>query len=81
MGPIPRGRWRMVEWRTGHPASPSGVIRLEPMPGTIDFDRTGFLIHGDNTAGNASRGCIIVNGTARRLEIWNSGDNVLEVVP
>jgi hypothetical protein len=59
------------------------VIRLLPEPGTQVYGRDGFLIHGDNAAGNntASTGCIIINGAALRQEIWNSGDRILEVVP
>ncbi|MDR2093442.1 MAG: DUF2778 domain-containing protein [Azoarcus sp.] len=81
MGPIPRGRWVMVRWETGHRASPSGVIRLEPQSATQQvFDRGGFLIHGDDSEGRASQGCIIVSPLSKRRQIWDNGDRFLDVV-
>jgi hypothetical protein len=73
--------WHMTSWETGNAASPSGVIRLTPDAETVVYERDHFLIHGDNTEGNASRGCIIINGVNNRLLIWQDGDRELEVVP
>jgi hypothetical protein len=57
-------------------------MRLTPDSGNQMFGRGGFLIHGDNAAGNqtASAGCPIFNLGVRN-EIGNSGDNIFRVIP
>lgn len=87
IGPIPAGRWQMTEIYDSPNVGPR-TIRLEAVdekPGDDRHDRTGrgaFRIHGDSIArpGMASHGCIILPRTVR-LEMWQSGDHALEVVP
>jgi hypothetical protein len=55
------------------------IIKLMPQASTNACGRTGFLIHGGQSA-TASEGCIIVNNPGHRRTIWDSGDHVLEVV-
>lgn len=54
------------------------VIRLIPDPGNEMFGRAGFLIHGDNSTGTASEGCIVMP-PATRQQIMDSNDHVIEV--
>ena len=81
MGPIPQGLWKMDQWFPTYPGRGPNVISLKPEPGTTDFTRDGFLIHGDNMEQEASQGCIIVNNPTKRLQIWNHGDRFIRVVP
>jgi len=80
-GPIPRGLWMMTKIFDSHKTTRQAIV-LEPQPGTNDFGRSDFQIHGGRGAGDytASSGCIIVEGVARRQTIWYSGDHILEVV-
>ena len=81
LGPLPRGLYKMTELIAKSSHGPD-AIRLEPLPETEMFGRDGFLIHGERLmppAGEASNGCLIL-GHDIRLEIWNSGDHLLEVV-
>jgi type VI secretion system (T6SS) effector TldE1-like protein len=77
-GPIPQGQWRIGPAHS-HPHKGPTVMRLTPV-GHNAFDRSGFLIHGNNAANNASQGCIIL-GPAIRHQISSSGDTTLNVVP
>jgi hypothetical protein len=77
-GPIPQGQWRIGPAHRDPHKGPV-VMRLTPV-GHSTFGRSGFLIHGNNTANNASEGCIIL-GPALRRQIAHSGDNVLTVGP
>lgn len=80
VGPIPRGKWRIVRWDDTHGDKGPVVGVLEPV-GHDAHGRTGFLIHGDNALANhsASHGCIIASRPLR--EWWRlSKDNDLEVV-
>lgn len=43
------------------------TFRLVPCLGTETYGRSGFLIHGDNAASDASHGCIIANRDCRRF--------------
>lgn len=87
MGPIPQGQWRMTEIYDSGNVGPR-AIRLDAIdarPGDDRHERTGrgaFRIHGDSVRapGTASHGCIILP-RAIRLQIWESGDHLLEVVP
>lgn len=79
VGPIPEGRYRIVGKPFGTKTLGPYCLRLEPQPGNAMFGRGGFLIHGDNGKGSASRGCIIL-ARALREEIWSSGDPDVEVV-
>lgn len=76
-GPIPRGRSRIGAPRTSRNTGPIS-IPLKPVAVAVG-NRSGFLIHGDNAARNASTGCIIL-ARGIRLEIVASGDRELEVV-
>jgi hypothetical protein len=79
VGPIPRGRWRIVQWAKQHPTLGPIVAFLEPV-GHTAHGRTAFRVHGDNSKGDksASNGCIIASRVIR--EQWrDSGDRVLEV--
>jgi len=80
-GPIPRGRWRMTKMQASHPKLGPLVIHLEPEPGTEVFGRDHFRVHGDSQErpGDASTGCIIIHGGARRQQMWDSGDRIIEV--
>lgn len=80
-GPIPRGKWRLVE-KYDSPARGPFCIRLDPAYGTDTHGRSAFLIHGDSIRepGTASQGCIIMPRSVREA-IWASGDRELEVVP
>jgi hypothetical protein len=67
---------------------PSGSVTLNtivltPKPGTVTYNRSGFLIHGGQGFQNkvASKGCIIIEGADVRSGIYYSGDRDLEVVP
>lgn len=81
VGPIPAGQWRVVEWYDNYENKGPVVARLAPV-GFNPHGRSGFLIHGDNSAANhtASDGCIVTNRVAR--EAWrNSKDTNLTVYP
>jgi hypothetical protein len=77
-GPIPRGRWKIGNPRNGTKMGPI-AIALTPNPAGVALGRSGFFIHGDNKASNASEGCIIL-ARGIRLEIVGSSDKILEVV-
>lgn len=89
VGPIPQGTYKIEQQQTnvinsGRPNAKElpGSMRLTPDPETDTFGREGFLIHGDNEAGNqsASHGCPVADRPIRD-KIGSSGDNKLEVVP
>jgi hypothetical protein len=77
VGPIPRGWYRIL----GPKDKPTAVtLPLKPDdPDHCRPRRTGFLIHGDNETGTASRGCIILSRRTRE-KIRDSGDVRLQVV-
>lgn len=86
-GPLPVGRWKMVEVRDSQNTGPFSIVlhAQDATPGNDTHDPTGrgaFRIHGDNSLGNrsASMGCIILPLKVRK-RMWNSGDRDLEVVP
>jgi hypothetical protein len=81
IGPIPRGRYRILKPAFDSPTHGPVVMRLEAFPGTNTFSRSGFLIHGDSKRdpGNASLGCIVATRWAREL-IAENEDDILEVV-
>lgn len=78
VGPLPRGRWKVV----GPPYNSANVgpyaLKLEPV-GHNAHGRTAFRIHGNNKANDASHGCLIFPRNIREL-VWSSGDRDLEVV-
>ena len=79
-GPIPRGSYTIGRVFS-HPSCGPVAMRLEPAAGTDTHGRSGFLIHGDNSAMDhtASHGCIILPRVIRD-RIWASGDRALQVV-
>ncbi len=77
IGPIPRGAYQIGRARRSNRTGPH-VMDLTPR-GHNAHGRHGFQIHGDNTAHNASTGCIILRRDIRE-RISTSGDDVLNVV-
>lgn len=85
VGPLPAGTYTIGQQQnniTGAGLSLPGSMRLTPEAGNWMHGRSGFLIHGDNSAGNrsASEGCIIQPRSIRDL-IGGSQDRALRVVP
>ena len=80
IGPIPVGTYTIGEPCDTDTHGPY-VLRLTPDPENNMCGRAGFLIHGDSKdhPGTASQGCIIVPRSVRE-QVWDSGDNRLEVV-
>jgi hypothetical protein len=78
-GPVPQGYYDIG---APHDTDHHGpyVMALTPRTGTNLFNRSGFLIHGDNRRRDASQGCIILDPRLRHT-IWNSNDHVLQVIP
>ena len=65
-GPIPCGLYSIgapVDTATHGPY----VLPLTPIAGNQMFGRGSFLIHGDNSTGTASEGCIILDRATREL--------------
>lgn len=81
IGPIPAGKWRMVEQPYNSPNTGPYTIKLQPELGTNAFGRSEFRIHGDSikSPGTASHGCIILPRAVREA-IWGSGDRELLVL-
>lgn len=78
VGPIPAGRWRIGPPRTSARTGPH-VMDLTPV-GHDAHGRSAFQIHGDNAAGDASSGCIVLPRVHREL-ISKNGPRTLEVTP
>jgi hypothetical protein len=80
VGPIPRGQYEICAFFDDPEKGPI-VAHLTPLPETNTFNRSGFMIHGDNYEGNesASLGCIILTHPTRAL-IAGSGDVSLTVL-
>lgn len=80
MGPIPRGRWRIVQWDDHHGSLGPIVAILEPV-GHDALGRSEFRIHGDNPLDNftGSDGCIVADHNLR-VAMRASGDMDLEVL-
>jgi hypothetical protein len=78
-GPIPQGLWEIGSFFDDAHKGPI-VAHLLPVTGTETFGRSGFMIHGDNSAGNhsASEGCIILPRVLREM-VMASQDRTLEV--
>lgn len=77
-GPLPRGFYSIGEPHDDKHGPWS--MRLTPDDANDMCGRAGFMIHGDSIMhpGEASEGCIVTD-RATRLEIWKSGDRMLEV--
>jgi RHS repeat-associated protein len=81
VGPIPQGTWQIGHMYDNSGSTGPGTMNLTPIGGgALSSERDLFRIHGDNTIGDASTGCIIL-GPGIRNRISNSGDNILQVVP
>jgi len=78
VGPIPAGLWMLGD--VGTSKGPL-TIRLHPCAGTETKGRSGFLIHGDNAAGDASHGCIILPRYARSRLTASTRAYLIAVVP
>ena len=77
VGPIPRG-WYDIGAQRDKP-TPITLPLTADDPDHCDPPRSGFLIHGDNSTGTASTGCIIMSRTTRE-KIRDSRDTRLQVV-
>ncbi|MFH8136145.1 tlde1 domain-containing protein [Pantoea osteomyelitidis] len=75
-GPLPRGKYLISDPITKHPTAGAYVLRLTPHPDNRMCGRSGFLIHGDNKDGTASKGCIVLLRKFRK-EIVDSADKEL----
>ena len=82
-GPIPRGAWTIGEFFDDPGGKGQVVAHLTPIEGTDTFGRSGFMIHGDNSAldHSASEGCIVAPRFIReQIRDGLSVCSVLEVV-
>lgn len=83
IGPITRGLWTIGPLEHLDKPGPHGVctMRLDPMPGTVVYGRSLFLMHGDalEHPGAASHGCI-VQALIVRCHVGASDDRALQVV-
>lgn len=80
VGPIPTGQWVIGDFFDDPGGKGPIVARLTPGPNTPTFNRSGFMLHGDNPAMDhtASDGCIILSHDIRQ-QIMESGDTELVV--
>jgi hypothetical protein len=80
VGPLPRGKYR-VGPAYDDPHLGVCVMHLDPLPGTNEFGRSLFRMHGDNSHMDhtASDGCIIAPHDVR-VHVSGALDRVLEVV-
>jgi hypothetical protein len=77
VGPIPRGLYDIG--RQKDKPTPVTLPLTARDPNHCSPPRSGFLIHGDNSSGTASTGCIVVGRTIRET-IRDSGDTTVQVV-
>jgi hypothetical protein len=77
-GPIPTGRYNIGTAFNDVGGTGPNSLPLTPVDHNA-LGRTGFRIHGNNSANDASHGCVIMGPTIRQ-QIINSGDPVLIVV-
>lgn len=77
VGPVPRGHYAVEVARTGPTILTLPLTARNPSYCTPA--RSGFLIHGDNSSGTASTGCIILSRATRQL-VADSDDRLLLVV-
>jgi len=76
-GPIPRG-WYTIGSEIGKP-TPVTLQLTADDPNYCNPPRSGFLIHGDNSSGTASTGCIVVKRSTRE-KVRDGEDSRLQVV-
>ena len=77
-GPIPRGKWLIGNIKQGTHMGPL-AITLSPLDGTNTFKRSGFFVHGNNNANNASEGCVIL-AKGIRTDLIHSYDKSFSVI-
>ncbi|MEX2245050.1 MAG: RHS repeat-associated core domain-containing protein, partial [Fimbriimonadaceae bacterium] len=78
-GPLPKGEYKISKRKTTkREGRPLDCFWIDPVAGTEMYGRTGMLIHGDNSRGDASTGCIVLS-KGLRDEIEDSDDTVLIV--
>lgn len=77
VGPIPQGLYTIGQPYDDPHLGPC-VMHLDPAPGTNDFGRSLFRMHGNNKANDASHGCIILSPSIRHL-VAISADRQLTV--
>jgi len=85
VGPLPQGEYTIEQQQLNVTQTGTQLpnsMRLTPDADNNMFGRDGFIIHGDNQAGNqtASAGCPVFP-LAVRNQIAGSGDNVFRVTP
>lgn len=80
IGPIPKGLYTISSPFNDDEKGPL-VCNLIPAESNTMFDRSGFMLHGDNRDANytASHGCIVAPHVVR-VAVTTSGDNQLKVV-
>jgi hypothetical protein len=64
VGPLPRNMYAVSAPFDSGSHGPV-CFRLTPVGGGSMYGRSGFLIHGDNVRGDASKGCIIMHRPCR----------------
>lgn len=82
IGPIPRGIHIIGPLEASHGKLGPNVMTLTPAPGTKDFGRSGFFMHGDyegDVQRDASDGCIIAP-LAIRLKVNGFADRRISVI-
>jgi hypothetical protein len=79
IGPIPTGEYTIGPAYASNTGLGPVVMNLDPINHNA-LGRTLFRIHGDNSTGSASEGCIIVSRAARE-KVAASQDRILEVTP
>ncbi|PIT52513.1 tlde1 domain-containing protein [Snodgrassella alvi] len=81
IGPLPKGKYTIIELIESHRTTGKYSLRLLPASNNKMYGRSGFLIHGDNSKrnGTASHGCIILDLIYRK-QMWKSNDRQIEVI-
>lgn len=84
LGPIPVGLYHLSDGgdQQGYASPTLFSIACVPAKGTETKGRSGFFIHGDNSTGTASTGCIIVNREVRKeiLSMIDGNKTLLTVI-
>lgn len=78
VGPCPHGTYRIEKAGYSQHVGPVSM-HLTPIKGTDTLGRSALMIHGNNKANDASRGCIILALPLRRM-LDRSKDRELLVV-
>jgi Protein of unknown function (DUF2778) len=78
VGPVPVGQYTIESAIDSDKLGPC-VMSLTPAVGDEMYGRSGFFIHGNNAANDASHGCIILGPSIRRM-IASSADRTLVVI-